>query len=101
MDIDDTNQLLEIINSEIDALPFKFEDIVDVVKQNFESSCKIHHDRTKAELNALNTQIEKEKDDLHDTSEINRLSTNMNNLYKDLAFKTADFHKYVSFNLKY
>lgn len=89
----ESNQLLDKLYSDIDLLPLKVNDVVDLVKQNFEKKSKIHYDSAQFEIKTLNEKISKEQIELQDVDEINRLITNVDNLRKELEFKTSDFHR--------
>ena len=91
--MDDSKLLLHKVHSDIDSLPVKVDEVVDLVRENFESKCKIHYDYTQTELFTLHEKLKKERADLQDTSEINRLVTNVNNLRKDLESRTSAFHR--------
>ena len=87
---------LSQIYADIDSLPVKVDEVVELMRTNIESKCKIHYDNQAEGVIALEIKMEQKlRANLQDTSEINHLTTNVNNLRKDLEFKTLDFHRYA------
>ena len=87
---------LSQIYADIDSLPVKVDEVVELMRTNIESKFKIHYDNQSERVIALDFKIEQKlRANVQDTSEINHLITNVNNLRKDLEFKTLDFHRYA------